>query len=348
MAGNDHARTVSWGERSAGIALLALLAACFVALLSRGSHYRLDALLRAPPATSGESPSAPLPPGDWLQTLLPPAFEAIGWARDGGVETYPEDRLFQRIDGADERYKLFGNVRLICASYASRRDVRAGVEVAVFEMRTPLAALGIFGRELPPNVTIGADLGDASYAVEGGVFFRKGAWYVQVKGFGAEAAAASEHLARHVAAKLSAAEAPELAFAFLPVEGRIRGTERYDPRDAALGTDFLEHVCSADYGSPEKPARLFAVCGAGKTEAVRAAYADFLKRQGKVLEENVLEGASVTLMDLDGSYDGFFTEGDVLAGVQSASDQTALRKYLGTLVRSVRASPPPPRGSATR
>jgi hypothetical protein len=215
-------------------------------------------------------------------------------------------------------------------------------------MRTPLAALGIFGRELSPNVVIGGDLGDAAYRIEGSVFFRKGSFYVQVKGFAAQAATVSELLARHLAAKLPSAEAPELAFAFLPAEERIRGTERYEPKDAVLGTDFLEHVCSADYGSAEKPARLFVAYCAGKAEAQHTAYGDFLKRQGKVIEESAFEGAFATLMDLDGSYDGFFAEGEILAGVQSAADQAALRKYLGALVRSVRASPPPPRGSAAK
>ncbi len=343
MARTHGTRTVSPAEKAVGIALLAALAGFLVLIAARGAHYEFDAVMHAAPAPEGAG-NAPRGAGPASEELLPAAFGAIGWTRDGAIETYPEDRLFEKIDGADERYKLFGNRRLLSASYVYDKDGRARLDVFLYEMRTPLAALGIFGRERSPQAAVTGDMGDAAYLMQGSAFFRKGVWYGQVKGFAEDTAAASEQIARAIAARLPAGEAPELAFGFLPAEERIRGSERYEPKDSVLGTDFLAQVFSADYGRGEKAATLFVARCGKETEARRAAYAEYLKRQGKVIEESVLDGASVTLMDLDGAFDGFFAEGEVLAGVAGAADQAALRKLLAALVRSVRAPGTPAAG----
>lgn len=343
MARTHGTRTVSPAERAAGIALLAALAGFIILLAVRGEHYEFEAVMHAPPAPAEAGDAAEIA-GPAAEDLLPAAFEGIGWTRDGDIETYPEDRLFEKINGADERYKLYGNRRLLFASYAGGEDGRARLDVFLYEMRAPLAALGIFGRERSPRAAAAGGLGDAAYLMQGSAFFRKGAWYGQVKGFGEDTAAASEHIARAIAAALPSGEAPELAFGFLPAEERIRGSERYEPKDSVLGTDFLTQVFSAEYGAGGKTATLFAARCGKETEARRAAYEEYLKRQGKVIEESVLEGASVTLMDLDGAYDGFFAEGEVLAGVAGAADQAALRKLLAALVRSVRAPGAPAAG----
>lgn len=337
MARTHGTRTVSPAEHAAGIALLAALAGFLVLLAVRGAHYEFDDVMHAAPAPE-EAGDASRDAGPASEELLPAAFGAIGWTRDGDIETYPEDRLFEKIDGADERYKLFGNRRLLCASYVHEEDDRTRLDVFLYEMRTPLAALGIFGRERSPRAAVTGDMGDAGYLLQGSAFFRKGAWYGQVKGFAEDTAAASEQIARAIAALLPAVEAPELAFGFLPADERIRGSERYEPKDSVLGTDFLTQVFSADYGAGGKTATLFVARCGKETESRRAAYAEFLNRQGKLIEESELEGASVTLMDLDGAYDGFFAEGEALAGVAGAADQAALRKLLAALVRSVRAS----------
>ncbi len=346
MARTHGKHTVSPAERAAGIALLAALAGFLILLAVLDKHYDFEAVMHAPPAPA-EGADAPAGAGPAAEEMLPAAFEALGWTRDGDIEVYPEDRLFEKIDGADERYKLYGNRRLLCGSYTGGDDGRGRLDVFLYEMRTPLAALGIFGRERSVGAAVVDGLGDAAYAVHGAAFFRKGAWYVQVKGFDEDAAAASEPIARAIAAALPSGEAPDPAFALLPAEERVRGSERYEPKDSVLGTDFLTQVFSADYGTGGKAVTLFlARCGK-EAEARRAAYAEYLKRQGKVIEEGVLEGASVTLMDLDGSYDGFFAEGEILAGVAGAADQAALRRLLAALVRSVRAPGAPAAGSGS-
>ena len=264
------------------------------------------------------------------------------------MEIYPEDRLYEKIDGADERYKLFGTDRLLFASYVSESNPEQRIDVYCYRMKTPLAALGIFGRERPPSVTLDPDLGDAGYMVESMIAFRKGRYYVQVNGYDAEARDPCRKLASFILARIPAETAPETAFNFLPREDRIPGSERFEPKDAVLGTDFLRNVFSAEYGSAEagtlnQPVTLFAV-NCGSAEAAQRAADDYLRhlsRQGKLLQTETIEGVEATLMDLDGLFEGFCAQGEVFAGVAEAPDQLTLRKYLAALIRSLRTASVP-------
>jgi hypothetical protein len=278
----------------------------------------------------------------------------VEWVRDGPLEVYPEDRLFEKINGADERYKAYGNTRLLFASYVPAPDAEHRLNVSLFEMQTPLAALGIFGKERSPGADIDPELGEAGYFVDDSAFFRKGRYYVKLEGVSSEAGEAAERLARLLVEKLPEQPVPETAFNFFPQENRIAGSERYEPKDSVLGTDFLEDVFSAEYLTPEAgslapPLILFAVnCGDGqgaREESER--YHEHLQEQGKLLKREEIEGVMATLMDLDGLFDAFCVEGMVLAGVAEAPDQTTLRRFMGALIRALRAGVVPRVGEAS-
>jgi hypothetical protein len=83
-------------------------------------------------------------------------------------------------------------------------------------------------------------------------------------------------------------------------------------------------------------------CGdAAAAERAASRYAEHVRRRGKLLKEEKIDGVAVTLMDLDGLFEGFWTTGGVLAGVAEVRDQTTLRKYVAALVRSLGAAAVP-------
>jgi hypothetical protein len=296
------------------------------------------------PGSGGAPAAPPIAPA----VLLPPAIPESTWTRDGGIEAYPEDRLYEKIDGADERYKLYGVTQLLYASYVPEQPSDNWLEVYLYEMRTPLAALGIFGRERSPGVSVDASLGEAGYRIEGSVFFRRGTWYVQIRGYTDSAKEAGEKFARYVAGRLPGGVTADTDFAFFPAENRIQGSERFEPKDAVLGTGFLENIFSAEYlagdtGTPSPAVILFAVnCGdAAAAGQAAARYAEHVRRRGKLLKEEEIDDVTVTLMDLDGLFEGFWTTGVVFAGVAEVRDQTTLRKYVAALVRSLEAATVP-------
>jgi hypothetical protein len=338
-----NGRRVSGGERAIGLVLLAVLVALGVFLVTRGPYYApQDVALPAGERPGAEgakgAPSAPA-----AGELLPREIPEVDWVREGDVEVYTEDRLYEKINGADQRYRDYGNVQLVFALYAPETGGDSRLEVFSYEMRTPLAALGIFGREQSPGAVIDQDLGEAGYFIGSSAFFRKGCYYVQIKGFDEDAREACEKLARYLAETVPGEPAPETAFAFLPQEGRVPGSERFEPKDRVLGTDFLENVFSAEYVSADavnpQPVILFAV-HCGDEEGARLAvdqYREHLGRQVKLLGVAEIEGVTATLMDLDGLFEGFWAEGEVFAGVAEAPDQTALRKYATSLILTLRA-----------
>jgi hypothetical protein len=349
-AETSSGRPVSTIERIVSLLLLGALVAFFGFLVTRGPYYSTSDEVPVGRAEK-ERPGGGGADDPAREELLPEAIPGIEWVRDGEVEVYPEDRLFEKINGADERYKAYGNTRLVYASYVPKGNVDNRLDVYLFEMRTPLAALGIFGKERSPGAEIDRNLGGAGYFVEGSAYFRSGRYYVKLEGSSAEAA---ERLARFLVEKLPVTPAPETAFTFLPQENRIAGSERYEPKDSVLGTDFLEHVFSAEYligegGSLAPPLILFAVnCGdeeSAREEAER--YYEHLQGQGKLLKLEEIEGVVVTLMDLDGLFDAYYVEGSVLAGVAEAPDQTTLRRFVGALIRTLRAGVVPRVGESS-
>lgn len=338
-------------ERTAGFALMAVLAVLAAWLVTRGSYYaETDTVIGPAPDAASLSTDAPPPlPVLEPEDVLPAAIPDSPWVRLSAPETYTEERLHEKIGGADQRYKSYGVRRLMWAEYgrfavdggAKPDEQRLGVFVC--EMRTSLAALGIFGKEMPRSVEVTAAYGDASFVIDGGVFFRKGRFYVQLVGSSRAAGEAAAHLGWFLAQRIPSGGAPEIAFAFLPQEGRRAGSERFDPEGAALGTTFLRNVFSAEYGDAARPVMLFAA-DLGSPEAaaqIMEKYAAHLARQGKVLAQEQVDGVWATLMDLDGLYDGFCVEGGVFAGVVDAADQATLRRYLALVVRSVRSHPLP-------
>ncbi len=332
------------GERIAGLILLAVLVGLVGFLVTRKSYYpaQVPVDVEADAGGGGVVAGAPSdPPG---ASLLPEKIPDTEWVREGDLEIYSEDRLYVKINGADERYRLYGTNQLVFAAYVPEPDSKDRLDVFSYEMRTPLAALGIFGRNRSPGVVIDKELGEAGYLIESMAFFRKGRYYVQVRGYAEEAREASEKLARYLAETIPAEPAAETAFAFFPQEGRIAGTERFEPKDRVLGTDFLENVFSAEYvsaeaGSTARPVILFVVNRRDEESAQRAVdqYKEHLGRQAKVLNVQEIEGVAATLMDLDGLFEGFWAEGELFAGVAEAPDQTTLRKYAAALVRALRA-----------
>lgn len=344
MGNRQAGPAVSIPERIVSSLCFLGLVALLIFLFTRDPHYASQEYgggfrntEKTPPPDQNTAPVE--------ENLFPPGIPDIPWTIDGAVETYTEDQLFEKINGADEKYKLYGNRQLLCASYVfagkdqEQPDMEHRIEAFVYEMNTQLAALGIFGAERFRGATHASGLGDAGYAMDGSTFFRKGRFYVQLKGYTPEEGIACDRLARYLADKLPGTDsASRVSFSFLPKDDLLTGSERYDPKDGILGTDFLSHIFSAEYGNPDKPAILFVInCQpSASADLVFRKYTDHLAQQGTLLPREEINEVSVQMVDLDGLYEGFFIQSGVFAGVSEAPDQTSLKKYLEALSRSLK------------
>lgn len=145
-----------------------------------------------------------------------------GWQRSGDLLVFSGGDLYRHIDGGAEVFLELGFDRLEVQRYTS-----PGGEVAVelYRMADPVAALGVYllkcGQE-----TADPGLGERHTVNPYQLQLVRGPAYLTVtRMVGEPPTAELVAFARHAAAALPAGDAAE-AFAVLPSEGRVAGSER--------------------------------------------------------------------------------------------------------------------------
>ncbi|HEX7501833.1 MAG TPA: DUF6599 family protein [Acidobacteriota bacterium] len=207
-------------------------------------------------------PVAASAPAANLAALFP---ELDGWTRDGVVEAFQPENLYEHIDGAAENFLAYGFQRLAVQNYADKQ--RRALSAEIYYHGSPENAFGIYGSEKPlagDYLQIGAQ----GYYEEGVLNFISDAYYVKLNGFdlGAGGREILLGLARRIAAAIGGANLlPETLNAF-PAPGRIANSERFIAPHF-LGLDFLGAAFSADYERRGEKFKLFIMNVAGEEQA---------------------------------------------------------------------------------
>ena len=175
----------------------------------------------------------------------PAGFPAVeGWTKEAEVRAYPAENLWEYIDGAAELFVEYG-VRT-CTTTDLAAD-GTSVTVDLYEMPSPLAALGVFKRE-----STGADLQltgatAASVSPPYQALMVKGSTYAKVNVYEGEL---TESVGRQLLEGLAAALPGEAVvppeFSLLPEQGKVAGSEGYEP-GSFLGLEELADCVHADY-----------------------------------------------------------------------------------------------------
>jgi hypothetical protein len=200
-------------------------------------------------------------PGD-LRSMFP---ELRGWTKDGVVETFRPENLYEHIDGAAENFLAYGFQQLDVQNYVDRQKHALSAEI--YFHGNADNAFGIYGSERP----LAGDylrIGSQGYYEEGVLNFISDTYYVKLNGFdlGANGREVLMELAVRIAAAINGANAlPELLNAF-PAQGKIAHSERFIA-DHFLGHDFLRSAFVADYELPGGKFQLFIMKAASENEA---------------------------------------------------------------------------------
>lgn len=102
--------------------------------------------------------------------------DITGWQRDGKVQTFNRDNLFEHIDGASEFYFSYAFEKLYVASY-TKGDQELTIEV--YDQHDPVHAYGIYSMERPPSVT-SQKIGLEGYYDDATLNFTTGRYYVKM------------------------------------------------------------------------------------------------------------------------------------------------------------------------
>lgn len=244
--------------------------------------------------------------GVFLLTLFPMLHASVlpdvlgqdpEWNLTGKQYVYDRATLFDYINGGAEVYLDLGFNTVEVKRYTASKQLGSEVRVSVYDMGTPLQALGLF-REAAFEPGIRPGLGTETATGTGFVNFWQQKYFVVVEDLSKKSLdqALVEGLAKAISKKLPgpAALPPELGW--LPVKDRVKNSERY-VKVNFMDRDFLQNVLSSEYTVGNKKYSLFILL-AQDTDAAVKTFTDLKEKT---------EGAKVLKVRPAGT-DGFATD----------------------------------------
>lgn len=250
-----------------------------------------------------------------------------GWTRDGGVQTFRPDSLYEHINGAAENFLACGFELLAVQNYVN--ESRQALTAEIYFHGTTENAFAIYSSEKPLQGDYLA-LGSEGYIEEGVLNFISDAYYVKLNGFdlGAAGAGALRDLAERIVRAVNGRNALPAALAAFPIRGKIARSERYFLGNF-LGHDFLGAAFSADYEVNGGRCKLFIMKTAG-AEGSQALLRRWLALdKGQIVADTL--AANLVIND---PYNGLIRvswhEEHIWGGAGQGEEMEALIKELGT------------------
>ena len=246
--------------------------------------------------------------------------EVEGWTQTGEVRVYNAETLWEYIDGAAVLFVEYG-VRTCTTADMSAAGV--SVTVDLYEMGSPLGAVGVFNRESAGG---GVNLTGATVAALSPPYqalMVKGSTYAKVNVYEGEITESEgRQLLEGLAASLPGEAVMPQEFSLLPEEGKVAGSEGYQP-GSLLSLEELTDCLYADYeGSDGETWEGFVVLpsAASKVWEALADRWDSFEYDG--LTVRFREVPYSGLVGVTRTDSGMF-------GVSGAADETQLRERLG-------------------
>lgn len=285
---------------------------------------------------------------------LPPGWVA-GKSGPKHLETFNAENLFEKIDGRAESFIQYDVKGMAYAYYHPHGDESNEIQLYIFEMASPLKAMGKFGSEKAEGATP-VPVGTEGYTAAGSLLFHAGPYYTQIVSTqdNPKFSAFALDLARRVAAK----QKPEPSVAggagaatystqatltaFLPA-GQGRGEVKYIPQDV-FGYSFLTDVFMADY--KDGPATWQGFLRPYPTpEAAKAVFEKYLanaKQDGAQVKNPSVEGADQFAISSNiGLVDAIFRKGNVIGGANGGTDPAKAEAFARSLLKALPATLPP-------
>jgi len=249
-----------------------------------------------------------------------------GWHPEGKVKVYGQDNLWEYINGAAERFVMYG-FQILRFREFSRGELMMTAEI--YDMGSPLNAFGIYTTERPGE---GKRLSIGSEAVIGPshCLLFKDRYYIKVimlRGLldDESAEALLKSIETHIKGK--SGFPPELNI--LPTRERVFGSEKY-VTEAYMGLSELKNVLFADYkDSKGSEYRFFGVIQTPDAtvekvwEKLSGKWTSAIFREHTVLYRDVPYEGKI----------GIIRRGKEIMGVSGVSDETEMYKYLAEILQ---------------
>jgi len=245
-----------------------------------------------------------------------------GWTQTGEVRVYTAENLWEYIDGAAVLFEEYG-VRTCTSADLVAEDL--SVTVDLYEMGSPLAAVGVFRSE---NSSDELDLPGATVAAVAPPYqalMVKGGTYAKVNVYEGQLTDSQGYaLLEGLASSLPGETAMPAEFSLLPEEGRVAGSEGYQP-GSLLSLEELRDCVHAWYEGGEGEGFQGFVVLPSSSADVWAALAE---------QWNSLEYQGLVILYREVPYSGlvgFIRTDSGMFGVSGAADEAQLGERLAVL-----------------
>lgn len=295
-----------------------------------------------------------------LAALLPLSDLPAGWtpgkSGDKYLESFNAENLFEKIDGRAESFIQYDVKGMAYTFYHPLGDESNELQLYIFQMGDTLKCLGKYGSEKPEEAKV-VPLGAEGYTSSGSTFFYQGQYYIQIVSTldDPKFAAFALEIANRIAAKLKASEAPagpadankppkatpETIFAQLPA-GPGKSGPKFVPQDV-FGYSFLSNVFMADYQEGELTWQGFVrpYKTPAEAKAVFEQYVTSAKKDGADVKKIEAEGAEQLVVSANvGLIDAIFLKGNVIGGVNGATDGKRAESFVRDFVKKLPGSLP--------
>ncbi|MFC1886104.1 DUF6599 family protein, partial [Thermodesulfobacteriota bacterium] len=216
------------------------------------------------------------------------------------------------------------------------------IEVSVYDMGNPANAFGVFSAERPDEIFPMA-LGREGYRSEASLFIRKGNYYIRM------IASRDDSRIRKITLELANKLTDSLddnkdrvwGLSALPKTGRAPGSTRFFRRNA-MGLDFMQNTYTARYRKNGAFITVF-LSQQSSADAARKTvlkYAKYARRFGESVSNITRDGVTITLCDMDGSYDAIFQKENLVSGATAVRDRHAALDFAHEFFRLLRSNTP--------
>ncbi len=254
-----------------------------------------------------------------LLTRIVPA----GWELALPVQRFAPKNLWKQIDGRAEFFLSYDMVQMTFAVFADPSNPESFIDVSIYNMDNPTNAFGVFSAERHKDI-IPVPMGREGYRAGGSLYIWKGQYYVRMiaSDDNPQLQKISRELAEKLTASLHDSGEPVWGLDVLPEIDRVPGSEQYFRRDA-MGLDFMQNTYTAQYRKNKVLITVFISRKATPAAAydILNRYAVYARQFGEGFKEITRNGVTITICDMDGSYDALFHKGKVVAGVTAVEDR---------------------------
>lgn len=281
---------------------------------------------------------------------LPPGW-TVGKSGSRHLETFNAENLYEKINGRAESFIQYDVRGMAYTFFHPAGDESNEVQVYIFEMGSPLKALGKYGSEKPDGVEP-QPIGNEGYSSAGSTLFYADRYYTQIVSTKDDETFATfaRELARRIAALQKPEQAPaspgegpsppkatpEALFALLPAEPKKAGA-KYVAQDV-FGYSFLSDVFMADYqaGDSTWQAFLRPCPDAPAAQKVFEQYLEEAKTNEAEVKTVDADGADrMVILQNFGLIDVVFLKGNAVGGVNGATEVGPAETFARSFVKDL-------------